>query len=211
VLIGTSRGITYYIPFLTCGIFLFTFTTQTVLAGTRAIADNLNLIRALHFPRACMPLALMLEQFQQLGFSIAALLAICFLAGAPVTLKALLLIAVLAMLAVFSAGLAMIFARTGAKNTDMSQVMPFVMRTWMYASGVIYDLHTVHIPQFWRTVLELNPMAIYIDLARQSLNILKTGTVLPRHVWLMGFAWAVVVGIAGYVWFWKAEEEYGRG
>jgi teichoic acid transport system permease protein len=34
---------------------------------------------------------------------------------------------------------------------------------------------------------------------------------LPPHLWAYGIGWAVVIGAAGYVFFWKSEEEYGRG
>jgi teichoic acid transport system permease protein len=212
VIIGTSRGIPHFIAFLTCGVFLYSFTQLTVTAGTRAIADNLNLIRALHFPRACMPIAVMLTQFQQLFFSVIALLVIVMLNGKELTLHAFALLPVLFLQAFFNGGLALIFARVGAKNTDMAQVMPFVLRTWMYLSGVLYDIHSLtKLSKGLRTLLALNPMAIFIDLARQSLGLLKPHTVLPAHVWLMAAGWALVIGVGGYVWFWKAEEEYGRG
>ncbi len=212
VLIGTNRGIPHFIAFLTCGVFLYSFTQQTIIAGTRSISDNLNLIRALHFPRACLPISNMITQFQQIFFSVMALLIIILLNGKALSLHAFVLIPVLVLQAIFNAGFALIFARVGAKNTDMAQVMPFVLRTWMYVSGVLYDIHSLtRVPAIWRTILAFNPMAIYIDLARQALGLLKPGTELPHHVWLMAAGWALVIGVGGYVWFWLSEEEYGRG
>ena len=34
---------------------------------------------------------------------------------------------------------------------------------------------------------------------------------LPAHVWALAAGWGLVIGIGGYVYFWRAEEEYGRG
>ncbi len=34
---------------------------------------------------------------------------------------------------------------------------------------------------------------------------------LPTHVWALALGWAVVMGLVGFVYFWKAEERYGRG
>jgi teichoic acid transport system permease protein len=34
---------------------------------------------------------------------------------------------------------------------------------------------------------------------------------LPPHVWALALGWAVLVGVGGFVYFWKAEEQYGRG
>jgi teichoic acid transport system permease protein len=38
-----------------------------------------------------------------------------------------------------------------------------------------------------------------------------TSSQMPPHVWAVAVGWAVVVGIGGYIYFWKAEESYGRG
>ncbi|MGA5560368.1 ABC transporter permease, partial [Streptomyces platensis] len=51
LLIGTRKGVPDFVPFLVTGVFIFTFTQSSVMAGTRAISGNLGLVRALHFPR----------------------------------------------------------------------------------------------------------------------------------------------------------------
>ena len=58
-----------FIPFLVTGVFVFTFTQSSVMAGVRAISGNLGLVRALHFPRASLPISFALQQLQQLLFS----------------------------------------------------------------------------------------------------------------------------------------------
>uniref|UniRef100_UPI003FA6F6D7 ABC transporter permease n=1 Tax=Streptomyces sp. CA2R106 TaxID=3120153 RepID=UPI003FA6F6D7 len=57
ILIGTHRGVDNFIAFLVTGVFIFTFTQSSVLSGVKSISGNLGLIRALHFPRASMPIA----------------------------------------------------------------------------------------------------------------------------------------------------------
>jgi teichoic acid transport system permease protein len=34
---------------------------------------------------------------------------------------------------------------------------------------------------------------------------------LPPHVWALAVGWALVAGVGGFIYFWKAEETYGRG
>ncbi|RBL84655.1 ABC transporter permease, partial [Streptomyces cavourensis] len=34
---------------------------------------------------------------------------------------------------------------------------------------------------------------------------------LPPHAWAAAAGWALLCGVAGFVYFWKAEETYGRG
>lgn len=213
LMLHTNRGIPNYIPFLCTGIFIFTFTQSAVLAGTRAVSGNLGLVRALHFPRACLPISFTLVQLQQLALSMGVLAAIVLACGVPLTWHWLSLIPALALQATFNTGLALIMARIGARTTDTAQLMPFVLRTWMYVSGVFYNLaaFTKDAPRVIAAVLDHNPALIYIDLARYAMIDTARATPLPAHVWPMALFWAVAVGAVGYVYFWKAEEEYGRG
>ncbi|MFH9425921.1 ABC transporter permease [Streptomyces sp. NPDC017529] len=213
VLLHTSHGIPNFIPFLCTGIFVFTFTQSTVLAGTRAVSGNLGLVRALHFPRAALPVAHTLVQLQQLVFSMGVLAVIVLACGVPLTWHWLLMLPALLLQSVFNTGLALVMARIGAKTTDTAQLMPFVLRTWMYASGVFYDLSTFtrDAPHLVSVVLNCNPALIYVDLMRYALIDTVRAQALPPHVWPLALGWALLAGVAGYVFFWQAEEEYGRG
>ncbi|MEV0375384.1 ABC transporter permease [Streptomyces sp. NPDC050636] len=213
VLLNTRGDIPDFIPFLCTGVFVFTFTQSAVLAGTRAISGNLGLVRALHFPRACLPIAFTVIQLQQLLLSMGVLAGIVLVCGVPLTWHWLLMIPALLLQSVFNTGLALIMARIGARSTDTAQLMPFVLRTWMYASGVFYNLSafTKDAPHLIAVALDCNPTLIYIDLMRYALIDTVRADDLPPHVWPLALAWAVLTGAAGYLYFWKAEEEYGRG
>ncbi|MEV6118545.1 ABC transporter permease [Streptomyces sp. NPDC052109] len=215
VLLGTSKGVPDYIPFLVTGVFIWTFTQSSIMAGTRAISGNLGLVRALHFPRAALPISFCLQQLQQLLFSMTALVVIILSFGIPVTPRWLLAIPALILQSIFNAGVSMIMARWGAKTPDIAQLMPFVLRTWMYVSGVMWSISKLtkkdHLPHIVTVLLETNPAAVYIDLMRYALIHSFHGKQLPPHVWAAATGWALIVGIGGFIYFWKAEETYGRG
>ena len=213
LLLGQSRGIPDFIAYLCCGVFVFQFTQSAILSGTRSITDNLGLIRALHFPRACLPIAFTVIQLQQLIFSMGVLGVIMLLSGQPLTFHWLLVVPILLLQSVFNTGLAMIMARIGAKTTDMAQLMPFVIRTWMYLSGVFWAVSTftAKAPHWAAVLLNLNPALIFNDLVRYALMTTVPASILPPHVWLITAGWAFAFGLGGYVFFWRSEEEYGRG
>ena len=75
---------------------------------------NMTLIRALHFPRACLPIAYVLVEFQQLLLSMLVPFAIVLGTGEPLTWYWLLLLPALLMQATFNVGAALIMARVGA-------------------------------------------------------------------------------------------------
>ena len=103
--------------------------------------------------------------------SMAALVVILLCFGVPVSASWLLVVPVLTLQFLFNAGVAMVVARMGAKTPDLAQLMPFVMRTWMYASGVMFSIPIMLAdkPQWTATVLQWNPASIYMDLMRFSL------------------------------------------
>lgn len=213
---GVPGGKHNYVPFLVIGVFVFTFTQQSVMAGVRAISGNLGLVRALHFPRAALPVSFSLQQLQQLLFSMIVLLAVLLAFGQFPAWSWLLVVPVLVLQFAFNTGLAMIMARLGAKTPDLAQLMPFVLRTWMYASGVMFPLHymlvkNVHAHEWLVDVIAANPAAVYMDLMRFALIDDYTGAALPAHVWALAGGWALLFGVLGFVYFWKAEERYGRG
>ncbi|MDW6058815.1 MULTISPECIES: ABC transporter permease [Streptomyces] len=217
LLLKSNRGMSHdmYIPFLVTGVFVFTFTQNSAMAGVRAISGNLGLVRALHFPRASLPISFSLQQLQQLLFSMIVLVIVLLGFGHYPALAWLLILPVLALQFVFNTGLSLIMARLGAKTPDLAQLLPFLLRTWMYASGVMYPLaptlERAGASGWIADVMLGNPAAVYMDLMRYALIDDYGQKYLPPHVWALGLGWAVVFGIGGFVYFWKAEEQYGRG
>jgi teichoic acid transport system permease protein len=212
---GIPGGQGNYVPFLVTGVFVFTFTQTSVLNGVRAISSNLGLVRALHFPRASLPISISLQQLQQLLFSMVVLIAILLGFGHLPAWSWVLIVPALACQFLFNTGLALIMARLGSKTPDLAQLMPFITRTWLYASGVMfflpYQLTKIDAPFWVVDLLQANPAAVYMDLIRFAFIDGYPTSALPPHVWALALGWGLLAGIGGFVFFWKSEERYGRG
>ena len=255
LLLNANRGVPDYISFLVTGVFVFNFTQRAFITSSQVIRETLPLIRALYFPRACLPLGYVLIELQQLALSFAVLFIIVVIAGEPVTPYWLFIIPVLILQSIFNVGCGFILARWGASIDDVSQLLPFIVRTWMYTSGVIFSLQTLtltfagklHRHPGLAYLLQINPAAVYITLVRWALLaeyrdalpgakpynhakcvLYRTFSGNPKYasfsaychpstlpsipsLWLWGAGWAVVVIIAGFLFFWRAEARYGRG
>ena len=213
VILNTRGGVDNFIAYLCTGLFVFSYTQAVVQQATASISGNLGLIRSLHFPRACLPIAVLLTQLRSLVMAMVVLVGIVLVTGEPITVEWFLLIPALGLQTLFNAGLALTVARLGARLTDIKQVMPFVMRTWMYASGVLYSVENFerYLPPVATAIVEANPLLVYIELARYAL---LEGAPLASPLWqLWAFAvgWAILVGLGGYIAFWRGERDYGRG
>ncbi len=174
IISGVSRGVPDYLPFLVTGVFVFSFTQRTFISTSKVITDSLPLIRALQFPRAALPLAYVMIELQQMLMSMIVLVVIVLGSGEPLTWYWLLAIPAILLLTIFNAGLALFAARVGARVNDFAQLLPFLMRTWLYLSGVLYSIQQLvaqHSQNYgWATtLLQLNPAAVFITLVRDSL------------------------------------------
>jgi len=170
VLLHINRGIPNYLAFLVTGVFVFNFTQRAFISTSTVIKDSLPLIRALQFPRASLPLAYVMIELQQMVLSMAVLIVIVLLTGEPITWYWLLAIPALLLQTVFNVGCGLFVARIGAQLNDFSQLLPFLMRTWLYASGVLFSISALDFKHRWViTVLELNPAALYITLVRNAM------------------------------------------
>jgi teichoic acid transport system permease protein len=221
VLLKTSRGIPDFIPFLVTGVFVFTFTQRSVNTGSKSVGDNLSLIRALHFPRASLPFAYVVLELQQLFMSLAVLFVIVLAMGEPLTLHWFLLIPVILMQLAFNIGISLVVARLGAFTRDLTQLLPFLLRTWLYFSGVIFSVAKMQ-ERFqdhpWVVkLLEINPGHVYVELSRFAILDKYRSYVhdslhhQTTQLWWYAIFWAVVMFIGGFLFFYRAEERYGRG
>ena len=173
VLLKTSRGIPDYISFLVVGVFVFNFTQRAFITTSRVIIDSLPMIRALQFPRASLPIAYVMIELQQMFVSMAVLVVNILARGEPVTWYWLLMIPVLLLQTIFNVGVGLFVARLGAQFNDFSQLLPFLLRTWMYLSGVLFSISGLmedgDITPRIAWLLQLNPAALYITLMRNVL------------------------------------------
>jgi teichoic acid transport system permease protein len=215
VILDSKRGVHNFIAYLCIGVFFFTFTSQSVQQGVTAITKNIGLVRVLQFPRASLPISSTISQLQNLLASLVVLVFILLVSHEPVKWSWLLVAPVLVLQAIFNAGLALAFARIGNKVTDLKQVIPFVMRVWMYCSGILYAAtnFTEHLPKLAAQIALINPLVVYLEITRQSLLSHEKGimTMPWSHLWFYAIMWTVVIGIGGFIYFWRGEQEYGRG
>jgi teichoic acid transport system permease protein len=169
LLLHINRGVPNYLAFLVTGVFVMNFTTRAFITTSTVITESLPLIRALRFPRAALPLAYVMIELEQMMLSLLVLAVILVLTGEPITWYWLLAIPALLLQTVFCVGCGLATARLGANVNDFSQLLPFLMRTWLYVSGVIFQISTLDIARRWAALLQINPAALYITLMREAL------------------------------------------
>ena len=120
VLFQASRGVEHYPAFLLAGVFVFAFTERSIVTGSNVMRANLQLIRALYFPRASLPLAYVLVELQQMLVGMVVLFPVMIISGEPLTWYWFLMIPAVLLQTMFNIGAALIVARLGGSLADVS-------------------------------------------------------------------------------------------
>jgi teichoic acid transport system permease protein len=196
-----------FVPFLVTGIFVFQYFSQCLSDGAKSITGNLGLVRSLHFPRALLPVATVLQRAYALVPMIAVLALLVLATGEPLRPHWLQVVPALTLMTCFNLGVAFIAGRLTIHVRDIAQLLPFLTRIMFYVSGVFFSIEKViHQPAI-KAVLQANPVHVYISLVRGAfLKDLPAST----SAWWLGTAWGLGLGLLGFAFFWRAEERYGR-
>ncbi len=85
LLFEAARGVAHYPAFLITGVFVFAFTERSIVTGSNVMRANLQLIRALYFPRASLPLAYVIVELQQMLVGIVVVTVVMLVSGKCLT------------------------------------------------------------------------------------------------------------------------------
>jgi len=199
---------TAYVPFLMVGLFAFIFIAAGMSHGARSLVGNMNVVRALRFPRVVLPISVvMTEMFAALpAFAIAMLIAA--VSGEPITWSWLLYPVAIMIAYIMTTGIAMIGAALVYRIRDASNLIPLITRMLRYVSGVFFVV-SAYTSGVVELIMAYQPVAVVLTMLRQSL-IGGENFALTLDVWLVSVGWAVGLFVIGFVVFWWAEATYGR-
>ena len=206
-----------FVPYLVSGIFVYQYFSSCFTSGAKAIIGNMGLVRSLHFPRAVLPVSQVLQQLYALAPMMAVLAVLVLIFGEPLRWQWIYAVPALALMTLFNLGIAFIAARLTIHVRDFAQLIPFITRVIFYVSGIFFSVEqTIKgsdiVAETARLVLTYNPVHIYIQLVRHGMLVPgpNEDTYADLTMWSAGVAWAIGALVLGFLYFWRAEERYGR-
>lgn len=197
-----------YAAYVVVGVFFFQFFAGSMSAGAKSITGNRALVQSLNFPRLTLPLATILGQLMEFLVTLGLMIVIVMAFGHLPAWDWFLLIPLVALFTLFNAGIALICARLTVHVRDLTQFLPFVTRLLFYSSGVLFQVDRIleNHPSIV-AIFDFYPVYQVLQLARHILT--DAATYNPQHWWFLSVT-AVVTFALGLVFFWAAEERYGR-
>ncbi len=206
-----------FVVYLLSGMFPFYFTQTAMTGGVNSIVNNTQLLANLHFPRAVLPIAALVEGF--VGF-LTSLLAFFIIVGPAnglivgfgkaiwPTLDVLWLIPIMVIHLMFNLGLSMLVARLAVPFRDLNNLVPYFTRMWLYLSPILYGPLTLgKAPSWARAIAEANPLVPILRLYRHALTPLDTDLV---PAFAGAGAWALILLVGGGLWFIRYEGKMAR-
>jgi len=194
-----SQGLPYPV-FYFAALVPWTYFSYALQSTTNVVVDNQRLITKVYFPRLILPISTALSGLVDFAIGFVVLAIFTFAYGIRPTLAALWL-PVLLLLGVFTAlGVGLWMSALNALYRDVRYVVPFAVQFWMFASPVAYPSSLI--PERWRWLYGLNPMAGVIDGFRWAI----TGRGQAPGLLLLASSAMVILVLVGGLFFFNRME-----
>lgn len=175
-----TGGIPYPI-FVYSALVPWTFFSTALTLGIPSLVNNMTLVTRVYFPREILPLASIGGAFVDFICAFVVFLGMLVYYHIQPGIQVLWVVPLLLLQVSLSVAITLLGGAAIVFFRDVRFVIPLLVQLWMYASPVIYPADMV--PERWRVLYFLNPMAGVIDGY--------------RRVWVLGQApnlWAVALG-----------------
>jgi ABC-2 type transport system permease protein len=178
--LGRFVSVPFYPVALLLGIVLFNFYSESTGGAVASLINRENLVRKIEFPRLAVPLATVLTALFNFTLNLVPVFIFLVAEGAPARLSWLELPLLMAMLACFTSGLAMLLSVAYVRYRDVRPIWEVVLQMTFYAAPIFYpitqvghiDLLGIHVNL--AKVIMSNPFVAVLQQARHAI-------IDPRH------------------------------
>jgi lipopolysaccharide transport system permease protein len=194
-----SDGIPYPV-FAYCALLPWQLFAFAITESSNSLVGSQNLITKVYFPRLLVPLSSVLAGLVDFSISFAVMLTMMFSYGitpsvAVVTIPLFILFTIMTALAV-----GLWLSTLNVKYRDVRYTIPFLTQFWMFATPVAYPSSLV--PERWRALYGLNPMAGVVEGFRWALLGKNVG---PGILLWVSLAVVILLLVGGLFYFRRME------
>ena len=190
-----SDGAPYAI-FAYTALLPWNYFSSGVSNATVSLANHAQFVTKVYFPREILPITYVAAALFDFLVASTLLAGLMIYYSVPLTLNALYVVPIIAVLTCFALAMSFLFSATQVRFRDIGVAVPLLMQVWLFATPVIYPLSAV--PERIRPFYTLNPMVGIIDSFRR---VILNGTAPDVGSLLFSGAIAVVLLIVAYLYF----------
>jgi len=148
------------------GVLVYGMFSKTLTGTTNALVTNAALIKQVAFPRSIFLFSIALFQVVKFSLSLLIVPLLMWSFGLlPTSLLPLLLLVPIGVQSL-ALGLGLAGSVVQARIRDLQHALGIIVSAGFFLSGVFFSMR--HVPEGMRSTFALNPMAVYIELARTA-------------------------------------------
>ena len=188
-----------YAIFVLTALIPWTYFATAIAAGANSLVGSEHLISKVYFPRLLIPVAAVLTPIVDFAIGLA-LLVVVLLSAGRLPSFAVLMLPLFVLLALMTAlATALWCSALNVRYRDVRYLLPFAIQFWMFATPLAYPASIV--PDRWRAVIGLNPMATVAEGFRWAL----LGTAAPVTMAVLSFVVVTAALVSGVAYFRRME------
>jgi ABC-type polysaccharide/polyol phosphate export permease len=200
--VGTGVNRNAIIAHLLWAVFVFTFVSNTMMAGARSLLNGRGLILNASFPRMALPLVSVVKGIFDFLPTIFIYFVFALALGQPFGSALFMLPVILVIITVMTLGLCLLFAPAMVFFRDTVGFLPYITRIWLYVTPVLYFVR--EIPPKLVPYLRWNPL--YPSYAALE-QIFRAHWPSPTYV-AAASAWALGFFFVGIIAFLARERDF---
>jgi lipopolysaccharide transport system permease protein len=191
-----------FVLFVFLGILPWGFFVSSANMSTGAIIDNGSLMKSVAFPRAILPVSVVLFNLAQYMLTVTVILPVMLLVyRVPPSPQMLLYPVFLTLQLLFTIGVALLLSAGTAFFRDIRHLLEIALSILFWLTPIVYPL--AHVSSGAQTLVLLSPLSPFI-VAYQQIFYYRTWPALD--VWMLATAYALVTFCAG-VWVFLSVED----
>lgn len=178
------------------------FATALASSGD-SLVGSANLLSKVYFPRLIIPMASVLPAAIDFAIAFVVLIGMMLFYGIVPTWNVVWLPLFLLLALVTALGAGLWLSAMNVQYRDIRYTIPFLVQFWLFASPVAYP--SSMIPEPWRPLYGLNPMAGVIEGFRWALLDTNTG---PGPMMAVSVVVALLLLVSGAFYFRRMEKTF---
>jgi len=197
-----SDGVPYPI-FAYAALVPWTFFANSLTQASNSLVTSTNLIKKVYFPRLIIPVSSVISGAVDFAIAFAVLLGMMVFYGVIPTVNVIWLPCFLMLVLITALGVGLWLTAINVQYRDVRYTIPFLTQFWLFATPIAYPSSLL--PEPWRSLYGLNPMAGVVEGFRWALLGVETG---PGPMMLVSALVALVVLVTGLFYFQRMERTF---
>lgn len=196
-----SEGLPYAL-FVYSALLPWTYFSQAVSVSGNSLVGSAGLVGKVYFPRVILPMASVAGGLIDLGISSVTLVILMFVFGVGWSVGMLAVPFFVLTITITALGVGTLFSALTVAYRDFTNITGYFLQIWLFATPVIYPVTLI--PEKWRWIMYLNPMAPQVEGFRSSF----LGRPIDPLSVVISLMFSLVLLAAGMGYFLKVERRF---